>query len=149
MNQKDMKILSHLREDARMSLTKMSRNTHIPVSTIFDRIKSYEKNVIIRHATLLNFQKLGYNARVNISLKVNREERDKIKDYLVNSQFVNTLYKINNGFDFMIEGIFRNLLEMEDFIENLENKFQIVEHKSHFIIDDIKREGFLSNTLIV
>ena len=40
MNTKDMKMIAHLRQDARMPLTKMSRRTGIPVSTIFDRLKS-------------------------------------------------------------------------------------------------------------
>ena len=144
MNQKDMKILSYLRKDARIPLTKMSKYTSIPVSTIFDKIRSYESNLIIRHTTLIDFQKLGYSTRANISLKVDRDDREAIKNHLVKNQFVNSVYKINNGFDFMIEGIFHDNKDMEDFIELLEEKFKIIDHKSFFIIEDLKRESFMS-----
>ena len=63
MKTKDMQILCHLRQDARMPLTKMSKKTHIPVSTIFDKIKTYENNLIVRHTTLIDFGQLGYNTR--------------------------------------------------------------------------------------
>ena len=76
MNNKDLKILSYLRNDARIPLTKMSKKTQIPVSTIFDKIKVFEEKVIIRHTTLIDFQKLGYSLRANISLKVERNDKE-------------------------------------------------------------------------
>jgi len=145
MNQKDTSILSYLRKDARMPLTKMSKHTQIPVSTIFDRIKCFESSVILRHTALLDFGKLGYSTRANISLKVERDDKEEVKKYLMNNLSVNSVYKINNGFDFMIEGIFKDIKEMEEFMELLESKFKILDHKSFFIIEDLKRETFLSH----
>ena len=64
VNQKDLLILSHLRQDARMKLTKMSRATRIPVSTLFDKIRGYQVNSIVsKNASLVDFSKLGYQAR--------------------------------------------------------------------------------------
>ena len=148
MNCKDMKIITHLRKDARMPITKMSKKTQIPVSTIFDRIKTYENNIIVRHTTLLDFQKLGYSTRANIQLKVDKDDRENIKTYLVNNCFVNTVYKINNGFDFMLEGIFKDLQNMDLFMEQLEDRFRILDHKAFFIIEDIKRECFMADPLL-
>ena len=42
MKKKDQILLSYLRKDARMPLTKMSKKTNIPVSTLFDRLKVNE-----------------------------------------------------------------------------------------------------------
>ncbi|MBR9691938.1 winged helix-turn-helix transcriptional regulator, partial [Candidatus Woesearchaeota archaeon] len=72
MNKKDLKIIAYLRQNARMPLTKMSRKTQIPVSTIFDRLKMNENSLIVKHTSLLDFSKLGYNTRANITLKVDR-----------------------------------------------------------------------------
>jgi DNA-binding Lrp family transcriptional regulator len=145
MNHKETKILAHLRNNARVGLTKLSRETKIPVSTIFDKIKALEESVVIRHTSLIDFQKLGYSTRANISLKVDRNDREALRDYLIKHQYVNSVYKINNGFDFMFEGIFKEIKQMEDFIEHLESKFKILEHKSFFIIEDLKRESFMSD----
>ena len=49
----------------------------------------------------------------------------------------------------MIEGIFKQIKDMEDFLESLEQKFKILDKKSFFIIEDIKREAFMSNVHLV
>ncbi len=149
MNQKDLKILAYLRQDARMALTSMSKKTQIPVSTLFDRLKANERDVILKHTSLLDFSKFGFNTRANIMLKVKREDKDALKDFLVKHQHVNSVYKINNGYDFMVEGIFRHIKDMEDFMENVDQKFDIEDKKSFYIIEDLKRECFMSNPDLV
>ena len=149
INKKDILIISNLRINARMPLTKMSRKINIPVSTIFDRLKINENGLIKKHTCLLNFSKLGYNVRANIAFKVEADDREGLKEYLLKHESANSVYKINNGFDFMIEGIFREIREMEDFIEDLEKRFRILDKKSFYIIEDLKREEFLSKTQII
>lgn len=145
MNKKDMKILANLRQNARMPLTKMSKKIHIPVSTIFDRLRVNEEDLILKHTSLIDFSKLGYNTRANIMLSVDKEDKENLKSFLTTSQSVNSVYKINNGFDFMIEGIFKQIKDMEEFIDLVEQRFNIKDKKSFFIIEDLKRESFMSN----
>lgn len=142
-NQKDLLIMSHLRRDSRLPLTEISKKTRIPVSTIFDRLKSNE--LIAKNTCLLNFSKIGYNIRANITLKVDRADKDAIKEFLLKHHSVNSLYKINSGFDFMLEGVFRELKDLDLFVEDLERRFRIQDKNSHFIIDDLKREAFMSD----
>lgn len=144
MNQKDLKIIAYLRQDARMPLTKMSRKTQIPVSTIFDRLKTNEKQFITKHTSLLDFGKLGYNTRANITLKVDRADKQALQEFLLKHHSVNSVYRINNGFDFMVEGIFVHIKDIEEFIDKIEGKFKITDKKSYFIIEDLKREAFMS-----
>jgi DNA-binding Lrp family transcriptional regulator len=60
MNDKDVLIVSHLRKDARMELTEMSRLTRLPVSTLYDRTKMHKDEGLVRkYASLLRFEKLG------------------------------------------------------------------------------------------
>jgi DNA-binding Lrp family transcriptional regulator len=145
VKENDIPILASLRQDARMKLTEMSRLTRIPVSTIFDKIKNHEDGIIKKHTTLVDFNKLGFHTKAKIMLKVNKKDRDRIKEHLMNCQSTNSLYKINNGFDFMVEAIFCNIQEMEDFIDSIEDEFQIKSKQVYYIIEDLKREDFLSN----
>jgi DNA-binding Lrp family transcriptional regulator len=145
INKKDLAIISHLRTNARMPLTKMSRKIQIPVSTIFDRLKIGEREFIQKHTCLLDFSKLGYKIRSNIIFKVEREDKEALKDYLMKHSAVNSLYKINNGFDFMLEGVFKDMQEMERFMDELDKRFKITEKSSFYIIEDLKRESFMSN----
>jgi Lrp/AsnC family transcriptional regulator, leucine-responsive regulatory protein len=145
MNKKDMQIISYLRNDARIPLTKLSKQTSIPVSTIFDRLKIQENHLIVKHTSLIDFAKLGYYTRANITLKVDREDKEKLREFLMKHPSINSVYRINNGFDFMIEGIFRQIVDMEEFLENLEHKYKIAKKNAYFIIEDLKRETFMSD----
>ena len=147
MNKKELLIITHLRQNARETLTRLSKKTGIPVSTIFDQL--IRTDVINKHTCLLNFSNLGFNTRANIMLKVNREDRELVKDYLANNNNINTVYKTNNGFDFMIEGIFKHIKNLEDFMEILEEKFPIKSKQVFHIIDDIKREGFMTDPFVL
>jgi len=145
LKKKDLIIMSYLRQNSRQRLTSMSRKTQMPVSTIYDRIKSYEGGLIKKHTCLLDFSKLGFSTRATIMLKVNRESRDTVGEFLSHHQSINTVYKVNNGFDFMLEALFKQIKDLEDFMEMIESKFKIDDSKTYFIIDEIKRESFLSN----
>lgn len=146
ISKNDMLIISSLRKNARMNLTKMSRKTGIPVSTIFDKIKGYHNDIVTKHTTLINFDMLGYNTRANIILKVNKEDKAAMKAYLFKNQNINSFYRINNGFDFMFEAVFRNLKETEEFIEAIEERFGIIEKQVFYITEDVKRESFMGES---
>ncbi|MFH1317380.1 MAG: Lrp/AsnC family transcriptional regulator [Candidatus Woesearchaeota archaeon] len=145
MNKKDILILTNLRKNARMPLTKMSRETQIPVSTLFDRLKAKEKEFILKHTSLINFTKLGYHTRANILIKVDRDDKESLREFLLNNSSTNSIYRVNNGFDFMIEVIFKQIKDLEEFLEIVDNKFKIENRKSYFIIEDIKKEEFMSD----
>ncbi|MFH1212290.1 MAG: Lrp/AsnC family transcriptional regulator [Candidatus Woesearchaeota archaeon] len=144
LKKKDLIFLAHLRENSRASLTKISKKTNIPVSTLFDRLKSQRGNLIKKYTTIIDFEKMGYNCRAKVILKLGKECRENAKSFLVRHQNVNSVYRINNGYDFMVEVIFSHVKEMEEFLEVLDTKFNVVEKNVYFVIDEIQRENFLS-----
>ena len=148
LQKKELVILSHLRQDARKNLTSISKETGMPVSTIFDRIKRYEKGLIQKHTALLDFSKLGYDVKVHIALKVPKDKRESFKSYLLREPLVNSVYRINNGYDFMIEAVFRNIKEVHDFIEGLD-EYKVKSAEQHFVLEEIKREGFMADPQLV
>jgi DNA-binding Lrp family transcriptional regulator len=145
ITKKDIQLMCYLRQDARMKLTALSRRTAIPVSTIFDKLRNYDKGVIIKSVPLIDFPKLGFHTKTHIMLKASKKDKDELREYLKNSFNINSLYKINNGYDYLVECIFRNIKETEDFLEALEDKFCIKSKVVHYIIDDLKRECFMSD----
>lgn len=146
MDKKDIVFLTHLRNNARETLTKISKKTHIPISTLYDRLKMHEGSLITKYTTLIDFTKLGYLCKANITIKVDIEDRDEVKTYLLSQNSVNSLYKINNGYDFLIEGVFKHVKEMEDFMEAFERKHKVLDKNVYYIIEDLKREAFMAET---
>jgi len=81
----------------------------MPISTIFDRIKKYQNTFIKRNTILVDFKRMGYELRVNILIKTKPESRADLRKYFETHFNVNTVYRINNGYDFMVEVLFKNL----------------------------------------
>lgn len=143
IKKKDLMLASYLRQDARIPLTTLSRKSGVPVSTIFDRIRSGAGEVILRATALLNYPKLGYHTRATVLIKARKETKEHMREVLMQSANVNSLYKINNGYDFMADVIFRDACELEDFVESLDEKFGVKVKDIHYIIEDLKQEDFL------
>ncbi len=141
---RNLLILSELRRNARESLTNMSKRTHIPVSTIFEKLRN-NNDLIRKHTTLLNFNRLGYNIVVNVLVKLRKDYRELLRKFLLSSVNVNSLYKVNNGYDFLFEGVFEDISKMECYMEHLEDKFKISGKMIFFMIEDLKRESFLED----
>ncbi|MBW2973338.1 Lrp/AsnC family transcriptional regulator [Candidatus Woesearchaeota archaeon] len=147
LKKKDLVLTAYLRQNSRASLTILSRKTGVPVSTIFDRLKT--NKIIVKNTALLDFSKMGYGARATILLRAKKNEKQNLKDFLMASFNVNSLYKVNNGFDFMFECIFRDIKELEEFVDAIDEKFSIRSKEIHYIIDEIKKETFLSQPELV
>ena len=88
LDKKELIILAKLRENSRESLTRMSRKISIPVSTIYEKLKNYEKTVIKKHTSLLDFNKLGFGTRATIILKSKKENRENLKQFLIENKYV-------------------------------------------------------------
>lgn len=144
MKSTDLKILQHIRHNSRMNLTTLSKKTGIPVSTIFDRIKTQQKETITRFTALVDFTRLGYPVKTNIFLKIDPSQREEVRAYLVAHERVNNLFRINNGFDFAAECVFQSIKEFEEFLDTIEQTYRVVEKNVYHIIDDIAREKALS-----
>ena len=147
IQQKDMKILVELRQNARAQLTTISKKTNIPISTIYDRLRNKSDNIVKKHVSLINFEKIGFSTQAQICIKSNKKCRYDLRDFLMKHQNVNSLYKINNGYDYMIEAVFRNVKDLEEFLEDLDERFTIKTKQVYYIIDDIVKEKFFSDPL--
>ena len=149
MKKSDMLLMVHLRRNARTSLTKIARNTNIPISTLYEKLKTKSGNLFKKFTTIVDFGAIGFNSRVTVVVKTRFDKRDDMLNYLLRHPNVNNVYRINNGFDFQYEAIFRNLKEQEDFMEDFDNLFPIKKREMFYVIDDVKREGFLEDFSLV
>ena len=141
-NIKDLLVLVNLRKNSRNNLTDISRNTSIPVTTVFEKVKRLNTNFIKKHTSLIDFAKLGYNTRVNVAIRATKKK--ELLKFLQQNPNVNSIYQLEQEYDFYVELIFRNLKELEEFTESIE-EFKIKKYESHHIIEDLKREEFLTD----
>ncbi len=145
MNEKELLLITNLRKNSRATLTKMSKTTNIPISTLYDMLKKTDK--IKRHTCIPDFSSLGFGMRAMFLVSIVPDHKEKLKNYLQQHPNLNGLFKINNGFDFLFEMIYKSMGELEQFNEYLEQHFMLKEKHVHYIIEDITREQFLSDSL--
>ena len=141
---KDIVIISALRNNARESLKVIGAKFSIPTSTVYDKIRSYEKDVIKKHVTLIDFSKMGFLCQVTIAIKLAEYQIKELYDFAKNRKEVNNAYEINHGYDILMECIFPSRTEMKLFLEELENNFKIQEKHIFETISQIKQEAFMA-----
>ena len=91
---KDILLMMYFRRNARENLTRISRYTKIPVSTIFDRLREFEKDLIKKHTTLVDFKKLGFDIKVNMLFRISRDSRDEFREFLMTNENINSIFRI-------------------------------------------------------
>jgi DNA-binding Lrp family transcriptional regulator len=144
MKKTEIKVLANLRKDGRVPLTELSRKTNLPVSTIHDRMRKNIETGLIKPTVLFDFEKLGFDTRVQILLSVEQTEKEKLLAHLKEHPNVNSLFRINNGWNVIMECIFKNMPDSENFVEQLEQEFHIKQKEVHYVLEELKREGFLT-----
>lgn len=146
-DKRELLILACLRKDSRRSLTKMSREIKLPVSTIHDKIKNYHTNVIQKTTAILDFRQLGFKTRAEVLLKTRMKEKGPLLDYLKHCKNVNSLSRINNGYDVLAEVIFKDMVELELLMDELAERFDLAKKEIYYVLEDVKREDFFSSPM--
>jgi len=142
---KDLKILRHLRKNARETLTRMSQETRVPISSIFDRLKRLEGiKVIKRYTALFDLKKIGIHCRVLLLIKIDESQRSDLEAYLIENPSVNSIARTIATCDFVVECLFHNIKDLESFIEGVEKRYKGISISIHYIVKDLKRESFLA-----
>ena len=140
LSEKHLLLLSHLRQNSREKLTIISKKTNIPISTLFDMLKEMQGVLITKSTVFIDYARLGFHTRASILLRVSASDKEKLQKHLRFHPNINTIYKINNSWDFLIETIHKNNKELDIFLDQLHRQFQIQEKQVHYLIDEIKKE---------
>lgn len=144
MDEKERKIISKLRKDARTSLASIAQEVQMPISTIYDKINRLHKNNIIQQYTaLVDFPKLGFHHHMHLVIKVKKEQKKDLLLFLQHKSEVNSIHEINGGFDFYIETLHLSIKGYSTFIEELKECFNIKELHEYQVIGVLEKEKFL------
>lgn len=145
VNEKDLKIIAHIRNDARKKVTEISRNMHIPVTTLYDRMRAQQKKGFVKkHTALLDFSKLGFSTKVMLAVSAGEEKREPLSKYLMQHPNVNSLYRVDLGPDFIAEVIFQDSSRLQEFMDYIYLNFKLDDIKAYHISQELKKEEFLT-----
>ena len=125
-------------------MTKISKRTGIPVSTIFDKVRSYRKSFVERFTCLFRFSELGFKSHSFTVFSIARERREELKKFFMSSPNVNALYRINHKFDFLVDMVFKDIQDLEDFFDKVDDEFAVRPKHIFYVVNEVGRELFLS-----
>lgn len=134
---KDINVLSCLRQNSRENVVKIARKTRMPVSTVSARLKKLEKNVIRKHTALLDLKKIGFATRTKLIFS---HHNSKLDNFLIAHENVNSVFKLNNNY-LLADVIFRDLKEYYSFLDSL-SEISSAPYRTHHIVEEIKNEEF-------
>jgi len=137
MKKIEKQMLKILRDNSRISLTKIADKLNIDIRKAFELKNLFENKIIKKYSSLIDFEKLGYAVNVNFILKT--EKNDLLEGFLSNHSNINNLYKTKEGF--IAEAIFKDMKEFAEFNEKLDT-FDLKEKNFYPVIKEITREKF-------
>jgi len=144
LNDKEKQLLMQLRKNSRVNINDVAKKFNHATSTMYDMLHRLEYKNIITHTSKVAFDKIGYPIKVFIIVKTTLNNKDKLKEYLQNKSNVNSLDIINHRSNFHMECIFRTQIEVEEFLEELEERHTLSEINVYTVIETIHTEKFLT-----
>ncbi len=138
INEKQLRIFCELRKDSRKTLAEISKTTKLPISTVFEHLRRFEKNLKPRYTVLLDYNKLRM-IRANFVIRCSKKQ--ETKDFLIKNNHVNSVFRVNNNFDFFIETAFLNMSQFESFCDEL-NRLK-AKTKIYFVVETLGKEKFM------
>lgn len=118
----DYKILSLLKDNARMTVKQMSEHLNLSTTPIFERIKKLEKSGIIDHyTTVINHQKLGKNLQAFIHINFKEHSKllvEQLEVQLVKLPEVEECYYVTGSSDFIVKVLVEDMVRYKEFMTN-------------------------------
>jgi len=137
----DLKILSLLQEDCRLSFNKIAKKLGISVGTAFNHVKSLEKKGIISGYTLtLDSGKLGYALTVIIMIQAEGSFLADVETEIAKSANIIAVYDITGDYDAVAIAKFKDRSGLNAFIKNLLSLPHIKRTVTHIALNVIKED---------
>jgi DNA-binding Lrp family transcriptional regulator len=144
LNDKEKQLLMQLRKNSRVNINDVAKKFNHATSTMYDMLHRLEYKNIIAHTSKVAFEKIGYPIKVFIIIKTSLTHKDKLRAYLQTKPQINSLHTINHSSSFHMECIFRNQIEVEEFLEDLEDRNALSEINVYNVLETIYTEKFLT-----
>lgn len=118
MDELDVKILSLLQQNARLSYREIARELKVAVGTVYNRIKKMEEEGVIRgFAPIIDYEKLGFGLTAVIGVKAKGRHILDIEREIAKNDRVMLVYDITGEFDIVLVAKFRDRADMNRFVK--------------------------------
>jgi len=133
IDETDKKLLDVLMENSRLSYRQTAKKIGVSVATVMNRVNKLEKeNVIKGYTTILDYDKLGYDIDVIISIKVAKGKFIDVEKKIATSPNVTDVYDVTGDFDSVIVAKFKTRKMLDNFLKKIQT-YDFIE-RTHTIL---------------
>jgi Lrp/AsnC family transcriptional regulator for asnA, asnC and gidA len=139
ISEKDLSIINALINNSRQSYRDLAKVSHVSIATIGNRIKELtKKNILQGYTTLIDYDKLGYETHVMISIRVSQGKELIIEKRLFNDPHVTAIYDITGDFDVLIIARFKNRKSLDTYVKKIQTYEFVERTQTQLILNTIK-----------
>ena len=114
----DIRIISLLQKNARLSYREIARELDVAVGTVYNRIKKLEEEGIIKgYAPVIDYEKLGFGLTALIGIKAQGRKIAEIERMIAEKTRAMMVYDITGEFDIFVIAKFRDREDMNRFVK--------------------------------
>ncbi len=136
----DLQILRSLSRDGRKPFKAIARELDVSDATIRKRVRRMQKEEIIKQFhVLIDYDKIGNFIKAFIGLKVNPQQLQEIVNELENHPDIQVMYRTTGGWDIFVEVIFKDMQELNWFMEKKLSIDGIIGTEANVVIGSYKR----------
>ncbi len=116
----DMRIISLLQDDSRLSYNKIARKLGISVGTALNRVKSLEdKGILKGYTVIVDPNKVGYSLTAIVLIQAEGKHLLDVEKEVAQIKNVMSVYDITGNFDFIVVSRFKDRDGLNSFIKGL------------------------------
>jgi DNA-binding Lrp family transcriptional regulator len=139
LDETDRRLLNELLRDSRQSFRELARNTGVSVATALSRVRRLEKAGAIRGYTcLLDYEKLGYDVSVQVSLKISKGKLFEVERQIASSPNVALVYDVTGSYDATVIAKFRSRRAMDAFLKKIQTYDFVERTETQLILNTMK-----------
>jgi DNA-binding Lrp family transcriptional regulator len=150
LSEKDLLLLEKLQVDCRKSLKEIAKEVGMPMSTVHEKIKRFEKTGVIKsYRAMLNEKKLGFGVTAFIMASTKyfgggKNFQREIGEKVASLPHVLETHTISGDWDLIIKVKFRNVHELGKFVNERIRIIQGIDKTVTMVcIDEIKEDTTL------
>ena len=150
MDNKDLRIIECLREHGRWSIQKIAKQTRIPITTVYHRMKRLEKEKVIqRYSVQLDYTKIGLPLATYVLITVDYKALKEISltqydltKKLLGEKEVESASMVTGGTDIILKMRVANVDELNKFITvKLRNIGGIERTQTMIVLNEVEKHS--------
>jgi len=148
LDRTDLKILSELQKNAKISNVELARRVHLSPTPCLERVKRLEKHQFISgYRTVLNPQKLSANLLSFVEIKLTRTSRgvfDEFKEAVKKLPQVLECHLVSGDFDYLLKTRVADMIAYRELLgETLLTLPNVSSSRSYMVMEEVKESGII------